>query len=137
MSSIIPAGVSNNVGPGVYVQLTIPGSQSGSASDVYSVLLLANGLSSSTANTAATSTAGTFYGTNTLTPVNTVQDVINLFGAGSPMHLGFAAFRATNTTTPVFVAPVEMYSGGTAATQTLTITAAGSPTQVLVSFNIV
>ena len=94
------------------------------------MLLLANGLSGSTANTAATSAPGTFYGTNTLVPLNTVQDVINIFGAGSPMHLGFAAFKSVNTTTPVFAAPVEMFASGTAASQTLTITAAGSPTQV-------
>lgn len=130
MSDIVLQGLNNNAGPGVYVQLTIPGAQAGSATSVYSVLLLANGLTGSPANAAATTAPGTFYGTNTLVPVNTVQDVINLFGAGSPGHLGFAAFRALNTTTNVYIAPIEMFSGGTAATQTLTITASGSPNQV-------
>jgi phage tail sheath gpL-like len=130
MSDIVLAGVSNIAGPGVYVQLTIPGSQGGAGTNVYSVLLLANGLASSTANAAATSNPGVFYGPNTLTPLNTVQDCINLFGAGSPMVLGFSAFKKLNTTTPVYCAPIEMISTGTAASQTLTITAAGSPTQV-------
>jgi phage tail sheath gpL-like len=130
MSDITLSGVNANQNVGVLVQLTIPGSQSGAATSVYPVLLLANGLAGSAANAAATATPGVFYGPNTLTPVNTVQDVINLFGAGSPGHLGFAAFKAKNTSTPVFIAPIEMLSAGTAATQTLTITAAGSPSQV-------
>src|SRR5271154_6148931 len=130
MSDINLIGVNNNAGPGVFVQLTIPGSQGGSATSQYVVLLMANGLAGSTANTVATSAPGTFFGPNTLTPVNTVQDVINLFGPGSPGHLGFAAFKALNTTTPLFIAPIEMVSTGTAATQTINITAVGAPNQV-------
>lgn len=122
-------GVSSLAGPGVYVSLTIPGSQSGAPSSQYTALLLANGLSGSIANAAATATPGTLYSTNTLVPVNTVQDVINLFGSGSPMHLGYSAFRAKNPNTPVTLAPIEVISSGTAASLTITITAAGAPNQ--------
>lgn len=126
MSDVVLNGISNLSGPGVFTQITLPGSQSGGFQSVYSVLLACNGLSTSQANSDATNNPGTFYGTNTLTPLSSFTDCQNLFLAGSPGLLGFSAFRAVNSTTQVYMVPIEQYSSGTAATQTITIT--GTPT---------
>lgn len=131
VSDITVNGVTAQTGPGVFVQLTVPGSQDGSATAEYTALLVGNGLASSLANTVATLGTGVIAGPNsTLYPINTVQDIITFAGAGSPLQLAYSAFRSVNTSTPLSVMPIEVATGGTAASQTLTITAAGSPTQV-------
>jgi hypothetical protein len=133
-SDITVPGVSQLNGPGIFTSVVVPGSGGGGAITPQFVLLLANGLSSSLANTSATNSPGTLYGSNTLTPINTVSDMINFAGAGSPAHLGFAAFRAVNQSTPVFYSPIECPTSATASTQTGTVTVSGTVTSGIVNY---
>lgn len=128
MADVVLQGVPSYAPPGVYVQLDFAQGQAGAPSQVYSAIILANCTSQ---GSQASCTPGTTFGPNTLVSCQTVTDAVNLFGAGSPAALMFAAFKAKNTTTPLFVAPVAAATG-TAATQTVTITAngtGGSPAQ--------
>lgn len=128
MADVVLPGVPSYAPPGVYVNLEFAQGQAGAPSQVYSVIILANTTSQGSQSGAA---AGSVFGPNTLVPCQTVSDAVNLFGAGSGCALMFAAFKAKNTTTPLFVAPVAAATG-TAASQTITITAngtGGSPAQ--------
>lgn len=129
MADVVLQGVPSYAPPGVYVQLDFAQGQAGAPTQVYSAIILANMTSQGSAF--AGFTAGQVFGPNTLTPCQTVTDAANLFGAGSPCALMFAAFKAKNTTTPLYVAPVTAATG-TAASQAVTITAngvGGSPAQ--------
>lgn len=126
MADVVLQGVPSYAPPGVYVQLDFAQGQAGAPTEVYSAIILANMTSQGSAFSGFT--AGQVFGPNTLTTCQTVTDAINLFGAGSPAALMFAAFKAKNTTTPLYVAPVAAATG-TAASQTLTITAAGGSSQ--------
>lgn len=132
MSDITLQGVSSTSLPGVYVQLNFAQGQSGLPTQVYSALVLANCTSQ---GSQASCTAGTVFGPSTLVPLQTVNDAINLFGAGSPAHLMYAAFKAKNQNTPLFVAPVAAATG-TAATQVITITTSGTQTTGVVQYSV-
>lgn len=125
MADVVLQGVPSTAPPGVYVQLDFAQGQAGAPTEVYSAIILANTTSQGSQSGAA---AGSVFGPNTLVPCQTVQDAINLFGAGSGCALMYAAFKAKNQTTPLFVAPVAAATG-TAASQSVTLTAAGSPSQ--------
>jgi phage tail sheath gpL-like len=123
MADIVLQGVPSTAPPGVYVQLNFAQGASGAPTQIYSVLFLAN--FTSQGSVASSFTPGQVFGPTTLVPCQTVQDAINLFGAGSGAHLMLAAFRAKNVTTPVFVAPVQPATG-VAASQVVTIVANGT-----------
>lgn len=125
MSDVTLPGVPSNALPGVYVNLTIPGAASGTLTAQYVVLILGNPLAGTPA---ASATAGTVYGPDTLVPLNTLSDMQSLAGFGSSPSLMFSAFRLENQTTPVYFAPVAQATGAF-ATQTVTITAAGGSSQ--------
>jgi phage tail sheath gpL-like len=125
MADVVLQGVSSNAPPGVLVQLDFAQGQSGAPTEVYSAIILANITSQ---GSLSGFTAGVVVGPDTLVPCQTVQDAINLCGPGSPAQLLYAAFRQRNKNTPLYIAPVTAASG-TAATQTLTIVAAGGSSQ--------
>jgi phage tail sheath gpL-like len=125
-------GVPANAPPGVYVQLDFAQGATGAPTQVVRSVILANALSGSVAQSA---TPGTVYGPDTLTTLQTTQDIINLAGAGSPAHLAFAAFKAINKTTPLYFAPVALATG-TAASQTITITTTAGQTIGVVQYSV-
>ena len=125
MADVVLQGVPATAPPGVYVQLDFAQGVTGQPTQVYSALILANCTSQ---GSQASCTPGTVFGPSTLITCQTAQDAINLFGAGSPAHLMFVAFKAKNTNSPLFVAPVAAATG-TQASQALTITAAGGSSQ--------
>lgn len=125
MADVVLQGVPATAPPGVYVQLDFAQGATGLPTQVYSALILANCTSQ---GSQASCTPGTVFGPATLIPCQTVQDAVNLFGAGSPAHLMFAAFKILNPSTPLNVAPVAAATG-TAATQSVTITATGASPQ--------
>ncbi len=128
VSDITVAGVNQQSGPGIFGQLTLPGVGGGAATSPVKIMLYANAAPGSIANTAAT--AGyTVYGPTTLVPLNTVNDMAAIAGTNSPAYLGYQWIRKLNPTVPVSFTPVEIVASGTASSQTITITAAGSPTQ--------
>lgn len=126
MADVVLQGVPAYAPPGVYVQLDFAQGQAGLPTQVYSAIILANMTSQGSAF--ASFSAGQVFGPNTLVPMQSVQDAINLFGAGSPCALMVAAFKSQNTTSPLFVAPVTAATG-TQAALTIAITAAGASSQ--------
>jgi phage tail sheath gpL-like len=132
MSDVVLNGVSSTSAPGVYVQLDFSQGQAGAPNQVYSALILANCTS---AGSQASCTAGTVFGPTGLNPVQTVQDAVNAFGAGSGCHLMFAAFKAVNPNTPLYVAPVAAATG-TAATQVITITTSGTQSTGVLQYQV-
>ena len=125
MADITLPGITANSPPGVYVYEQFVSGQAGPPTGVYSAIILANPTAD---GYLASSVNGFVFGPNTLVSVQSVNDCINYFGAGSPIALMYAAFKSRNTTTPLFVAPVGAATG-TAASQSFTVTASGSPSQ--------
>lgn len=112
--------------PRTLVQTNFAQGQVSSGTNTYAALIVGNNTSAGSAGV-----DGYLYGPSTTVPLQTVQDAITLFGAGSPNHIAFRDFVLRNPLTPLFVAPVASASGGVAATLTLTIaggTATGSGT---------
>jgi phage tail sheath gpL-like len=122
MSDISLIGIPSTAAPGVYVQLDFAQGQAGLPIQIYSALILANG---TTQGSQSAATAGTVFGPSSLTPLQTVQDIITLAGPGSPAHLMYSAFKAKNTTTPLYWAPVGVATG-VAAQQVVGITTGSS-----------
>lgn len=125
MADISLPGVTANSPPGIYTYLQFVAGQAGPPTAQYSAIILAN---PTTAGSLYSFSDGYVFGPSTLTPIQTVQDAIAGFGAGSPIALMYAAFKSKNPTTPLYIAPVTAASG-TQASLTIAITAAGSPTQ--------
>ena len=119
-------GISATSAPGVFAQLDFAQGPASQATDVYSAIILAN---CSAGSIGASAAAGTVYGPQTLASLQTQQDAINLFGAGSPAMLMFSAFIAQNKSNPLFVAPVGQAGGGTAGSLAVVVTAVGGSSQ--------
>jgi phage tail sheath gpL-like len=117
MADVTLQGIPAYAPPGVYVQLDFAQGQAGLPEQVRSALILANG---TTQGSQSAASAGTVLGPTSLTPLQTVQDIITLAGPGSPAHLMYASFKAKNPNTPLYWAPVGVATG-TAATQVLQI----------------
>lgn len=109
-------GLGPNAPPGVYLQVQFAQGQTSLGNNQYAAIILANMASTGTAQS-----DGYIYGPNTLVPMNTVQDAIGLFGAGSPAMRMVNAFMKVNPNTPLFVAPVKAANGGAAATQSIVV----------------
>jgi len=114
----------NDPVPGAYLEISFAqGDAAGSGSPI-EVLLMGNMLSTGSA-TADT----TVYGPDTIVQLQTEQDAINLFGAGSELHRMFRRFTKVNKDTTVRAIAVTE-SAGAQATGTFryvgTATAAGS-----------
>lgn len=111
-------GLGPNDPPGVYLQVQFAQGQPSIGNARYAAIILAN-------MNQAVGTAGVdgyVYGPNTLVGMSSVQDAINLFGAGSPAMRMVNAFMKVNPNTPLYVAPVKTASGGAAATLSIVIT---------------
>lgn len=110
-------GLGPNDPPGVFLQVQFAQGQTSLGNTKYAALILANMASTGTAGV-----DGYLYGPDTLVPMTTSQDALNLFGAGSPAHRMVLAFMKTNPNTPLYVAPVKAANGGVAASLAITIT---------------
>lgn len=113
----------NYPNPGVAIQLNFAMGPSGaSGGGPRPMLIMGNATVSgiATANTVV-------YGPDTSPAVQTEQDVIQYFGAGSQLHRAFLRFTAVNQKTPLYFLAVAP-SAGAAATATLTFT--GTATSV-------
>lgn len=121
MGSIVLTGLSaNDPVPGAYLQVSFAqGDASGSGSDT-EVLLMGNKTS------AGSATVDTeVYGPDSLVPLQTEQDAIDLFGTGSELHRMFRRFTKVNRSTTVRAIAVTV-SGGTAASGAVTLTTAAA-----------
>ncbi len=121
MSSIVLTGLSaNDPVPGAYLQVSFAqGEAAGSGSDT-EVLLMGNKTS------AGSATVDTeVYGPDSLVPLQTEQDAIDLFGTGSELHRMFRRFTKVNRSTTVRAIAVTA-SGGTAASGAITLTTAAA-----------
>jgi len=124
MASIVLTGFSaDDPVPGAYLQIDFAqGDAAGSGSPI-EVLLMGN-------KTSGVATVDTVvYGPDSITPLQTEQDAISLFGAGSELHRMFRRFtKVNNNTTLRAIAVTE--SVGNQATGTIrfvgTATAAGT-----------
>lgn len=126
MSDINVQGVTSLNAPGVYVELDFGDGISGAPTQSYNALILGNMTSQGSAF--AGFVPGQVFGPGTLVPLQTSQNANDLFGPGSGPALMFAAFRSRNKTSPLSVAPVAPATG-TAASQAITVTAAGGSNQ--------
>lgn len=110
-------GLGPNDPPGVYLQVQFAQGQPSIGNTKYAAIILAN--MNESVGTAQTD--GYVYGPDTLVGMSSVQDAINLFGAGSPAMRMVNAFMQVNPNTPLYVAPVKKASGS-AASMAITIT---------------
>ncbi len=121
MGSIVLTGLAaNDPVPGAYLQVSFAqGDASGSGSDT-EVLLMGNPTSSGSATLDTE-----VYGPDSLVPLQTEQDAIDLFGAGSELHRMFRRFTKVNRSTTVRAIAVTP-SAGTAASGAITLTTAAA-----------
>lgn len=124
-NNVVLPGVPSYAPPGIYTYLQFAQGGSGAGLGQYYVLLLGNMVQDGYSQAFANFTAGQVFGPDTLVPLKTVNDAINLFSPGSPLALMYAQFRSVNSTTPIYVAPV-LAATGTNASQTITVTALGN-----------
>lgn len=114
----------NDPVPGSYLEINFAQGEAAGSGSPIEVLLMGNKLSSGSA-TADT----TVYGPDTIVQLQTEQDAINLFGAGSELHRMFRRFTAVNNDITLRAIAVTE-SGGAQATGTIrfvgTATSAGS-----------
>jgi phage tail sheath gpL-like len=117
MASVTLTGLaSNDPVPGTYVEVNFAQGPASTGTSAYSVVLLANKLSTGSA------TVGTVvYGPDTSVQMASETDAINLFGAGSEAHRMVRRFFAINRSTPLYVVCVAE-SAGASATGTVTLT---------------
>lgn len=125
VNNITQPGIPAFAPPGIYTYLTFANGGSGGSLQNYTNLILANITSQ---GSASGFTPGVVYGPDTLVSLQTVSDAVSLFGPGSPAHLMYAALRAKNALATIYVAPVATATG-TAASQTVSITATGASPQ--------
>jgi len=110
----------NDPVPGVYVEENFAQGPAAGDSSPREVLLMGNKTSSGSA------VADTqVYGPDTQVPLQTEQDCINLFGAGSELHRMFRRFTTINRTTTLRAIAVTA-SAGAAATGVITIATAAT-----------
>jgi phage tail sheath gpL-like len=123
-ASIVLVGIGANFpNPGVYAQINFAAGPAGPGAGPRNILVFGNQTASGTAtdNTVV-------YGPDTAIPVQTEQDVINVFGAGGHHHRAFLRIAAVLGATPavgiyfIAVAP----SAGSAAAGTITYTTAAT-----------
>lgn len=122
MGSIVLTGLSSNDPvPGAYLQVSFAqGEASGSGSDT-EVLLMGNKTS------AGSATLDTeVYGPDSIVPLQTEQDAIDLFGTGSELHRMFRRFTKVNRSTTVRAIAVTASAGVAAATGNITMTTAAT-----------
>ena len=115
-------GVGPNAPPAVYGQVSFAQGSGSLGNSVYSTLILANAGSGAPASTAV------LYGPDTQVTLQSTQDAINLFLAGSPAQRMFSDYIGVNPGQKLYVMVVPTATG-TAASATITVVAAGSPTQ--------
>jgi phage tail sheath gpL-like len=117
LASIVIVGLAANYpNPGVYASVQFAQGPSGPSPAARNILVMGN---QTTAGTATNDTI--VYGPDTQTSVQTEQDVINTFGAGSQLHRAFlriTAVQGSNGAGPaIYYIPVAP-SAGAAATGT-------------------
>src|ERR1700678_3004507 len=118
-------GISFASPPGVYDWVTFANGGSGAGSGQYFPLILGNMIQDGYSAAFADFVPGQVFGPNVAQAslnLQTVQQAINFFGAGSGLALMYAQLRAINPTVPIFVAPVAA-AVGTQASQSVTIVA--------------
>jgi phage tail sheath gpL-like len=125
MASIVITGLAaNDPVPGTYVEVAFAQGDASGASADRSILLMGN------MTTAGAATADTvIYGPDTAVPLQTEENAIALFGAGSELHRMFRRVTKVNQVTSVYAIAVTE-SGGTAASTTVVLAtnASGSGT---------
>lgn len=122
--SVIGFGT-NDPRPGVFIQELFAAGPASSGSAVYGALIMGNMTS------AGSATKDTVvYGPNTPVALTSTTDAINLFGDGSELHRGIAAFLAVNTSTPLYALAISegVSAGASSGTITVTGTATGPAT---------
>lgn len=122
-------GIGPNQPPGIYEQLNFAQGQPSLGNTEYAALILANMTSAGSAY--STIDGYQVYGPDTLVTMQSVNDAISLFGAGSPAHLMVAQFMAVNQTTPLYVVPVPdagLLHGGVAASLSFTVSVSAGQT---------
>lgn len=107
----IGAGFPN---PGTYVQVNFAAGASSGSSAAKNALIIGN---RSTAGSATPDTV--IYGPDTQVPVQSEQDVINVFGPGSQCHRAWRRFNSVNKTTAVYFLAVTESAGAAATGQVL------------------
>ncbi len=121
MVSIPLTGLStNDPVPGNYIEVNFAQGPVSGASAPYSIMLLGNMLSTGTATPDTV-----YYGPTSATPLASLTDAQNLFGAGSELYRMYKRAIAINNTTPIFAIAVTE-SVGSKATGTITITGAAT-----------
>lgn len=110
----------NDPVPGNYVAVNFAQGPASSGQSNYSVVLLANKLSTGTAGV-----DGYIYGPDTIVPMQSTADAVALFGVGSEAARMVSAFLSVNQVSSLYVAPVSESSGSKA---TLAIAISGTAT---------
>ncbi len=95
--------------PGNYVQVTFAQGVASTGQTDYSAVLIGNKLSTGSAGS-----DGYIYDASTPVQMDTEQDVISLFGAGSELHAQWRAFRSVNKSTSLAACTVAESSGAQA-----------------------
>lgn len=113
----IPA---NYPSPGVFVQVNFAQGAAAAGTSNYSVIMIGNLLSTGSAQV-----DGYVYGPDTFVTMQSVDDAIALFGAGSELMRMVRDFLRVNKTTSLYCAPVKESTGVQA---TLAITFTGTAT---------
>lgn len=120
----LPGLPANDPVPGAYLHIAFAQGEASNGSGPIEVLLMGNMLSS-----AAGTPDTVVYGPDSQTPLQSEDDAINLFGAGSELHRMFRRFVKVNKDTTLRAIAITE-SGGTQATGTFryvgTATAAGN-----------
>lgn len=121
MGPIVLTGLSaNDPVPGRYIETNFAQGPAGGDEGEWPMLLIGN---KTTAGSATVDSE--IYGPDTLVQAQTEDQVIALFGAGSPLHRAFKRITRVTQDVPVyFIAVTE--SAGTAASSTITVTNAAT-----------
>ncbi len=110
MSDLQILGVpANYPTPGVFVQVNFAQGAAAAGTSNYSAILLGNMLSTGSANV-----DGYVYGPDTFITMQSANDAITLFGAGSELARMVAQFLSVNKTTSLYCAPVKQSTGAQA-----------------------
>ncbi len=119
-AAIILTGLAaNDPVPGAYLEINFAQGESTGSGSPIEVLLMGNKLSSGSA------TADTYvYGPDSLIQLQTEQDAINLFGAGSELHRMFRRFARINKTTTLRAIVVTESAGAKASLSAVITTVA-------------
>ncbi len=116
-AAILLVGIGANFpNPGIYEEVDFAVGPVGGAPTATTVLIMGNKTS------AGSGVADTqIYGPDTIVPVQTETDVINVLGTGSQLHRAYLRFNRVNKSNSVYFLPVSE-SAGTAATGQIVVT---------------